>query len=173
VAGTGADVLERQTGGWTILWQDGGNLTQGTTIRAGISAVANVVPTVAEADTAIVVLSEPPYAEWYGDVASINTLPAEDFALLSEARNAGKPVVAIIVSGRPVLITEQLANADAWIAAWLPGTEGNGVAEVLFGDHNFTGKLAHSWPQTEEQANMNKDDTGFTPLFPYGHGLQY
>jgi beta-glucosidase len=173
VAGSGADVLERQTGGWTISWQDGGNMTQGTTILQGIAAVASVVPTVAEADVAIVVLSEPPYAEWRGDVSSINTLPAEDFALLSEARNAGKPVVAIVVSGRPVLITDQLESADAWIAAFLPGTEGGGVAEVLFGDHNFKGKLSHSWPQTEEQASLNKHDAGFTPLFPYGHGLTY
>jgi beta-glucosidase len=173
VAGSGADDLGRQTGGWTIGWQDGGDRTQGTTIRDGISAVANVVSNVAEADAAIVVLSEGPYAEWYGDVSSIDTLPSGDFSLLSEARNAGKPVVAIIVSGRPVLIADQLANADAWIAAWLPGTEGDGVAEVLFGDYNFTGKLGHSWPRTNDQANMNKDDAGFAPLFPYGHGLTY
>ncbi|HEU5077392.1 MAG TPA: glycoside hydrolase family 3 C-terminal domain-containing protein, partial [Polyangiaceae bacterium] len=128
---------------------------------------------VADADTAVVILSEPPYAEWYGDVASINTLPAEDFARLSEARAAGKPVVAIIVSGRPVLITAELANADAWIAAWLPGTEGSGVAEVLFGDYNFTGTLSHSWPETEEQVTVNKDDPGYAPLFAFGHGLTY
>jgi len=139
----------------------------------GISAVANVVPTVEEADAAIVVLSEPPYAEWRGDVSSTDTLPVEDFALLSEARNAGKPVVAIIVSGRPVLITDHLDDADAWIAAWLPGTEGDGIAEVLFGDHNFSGKLSHSWPETADQVNLNKDDPGFNPLFPYGHGLTY
>jgi beta-glucosidase len=173
VAGTGADALGRQTGGWTISWQDGGDLTQGTTIRAGIAAVANVVATPAEADAAIVVLSEGPYAEWRGDVSSIDTLPAEDFALLGEARNAGIPVVAIVVSGRPVLITDELSQADAWIAAWLPGTEGGGVAEVLFGDHNFTGTLSHSWPRTNEQANVNKDDPGYDPLFPYGHGLSY
>jgi beta-glucosidase len=132
-----------------------------------------LVPTAAEADVAVVVLSEPTYAEWRGDVPSINTLPAADFALLSEARASGKPVVAIILSGRPVLITDQLADADAWIAAFLPGTEGAGIAEVLFGDHNFTGKLSHSWPQTEDQVNLNKGDPGFTPLFPYGHGLTY
>lgn len=173
VAGSGADALGRQTGGWTISWQNGGDMTQGTTIRAGIAAVATVVANVAEADVAIVVLSEPPYAEWYGDVSSINTLPPEDFALLGEARAAGKPVVAIIVSGRPVLITDELANADAWVAAWLPGTEGAGIAEVLFGDYNFTGTLSHSWPRTEEQVTVNKDDPGYDPLFPYAHGLTY
>ncbi len=173
VAGSGADVLERQTGGWTISWQDGGAMTEGTTISQGIAEVANVVPTVAEADVAIVVLSEPPYAEWRGDVSSLDTLPPEDFALLSEAKEAGKPVVALVVSGRPVLITDHLDKADAWIAAWLPGTEGDGVAEVLFGDHNFTGKLGHSWPKSEDQATMKAGDPGFTPLFPYGHGLTY
>lgn len=173
VAGSGADKLDRQTGGWTISWQNGGDKTTGTTILEGISAVANVVPTVAEADVAIVVLSEPPYAEWRGDVSSTDTLSDADFALLSEAKTAGKPVIAIIVSGRPVLITDHLDDADAWIAAWLPGTEGDGVAEVLFGDHNFTGKLSHSWPETADQVNLNKHDAGFTPLFPYGHGLSY
>jgi beta-glucosidase len=148
-------------------------MTQGTTIRQGVSALANVVESAAEADVAIVVLSEGPYAEWRGDVSSIDTLPGEDFALLGEARSAGIPVVAIVVSGRPVLISDELADADAWIAAWLPGTEGDGVAEVLFGDHNFTGTLSHSWPRTNEQAIMNKDDAGFDPLFPYGHGLSY
>lgn len=173
VAGSGADALDRQTGGWTISWQNGGERTEGTTILEGISAMANVVPTVGEADVAIVVLSEPPYAEWRGDVSSTDTLPAEDYALLDEARNAGKPVVAVIVSGRPVLITDHLDDADVWIAAWLPGTEGDGIAEVLFGDHNFSGKLSHSWPETGDQVNLNKDDPGFDPLFPYGHGLTY
>lgn len=173
VAGSGADSLERQTGGWTINWQNGGNLTQGTTVRQAIAAMANVVATVAEAEIAIVVLSEAPYAEWRGDVASLDTLPPEDFALLGEARTAGIPVVAIIISGRPVLIQDHLASADAWIAAWLPGTEGGGVAEVLFGDHDFVGTLSHSWPRTNEQATMKAGDPGFDPLFPYGHGLRY
>jgi beta-glucosidase len=173
VAGSGADALGRQTGGWTISWQNGGDMTQGTTIRQGVEKMANVVGSAAEADVAIVVLSEGPYAEWRGDVSSLDTLPAEDFALLGEARNAGIPVVAIIVSGRPVLISDHLADADAWIAAWLPGTEGDGIAEVLFGDYNFTGTLSHSWPRTNDQANMNKDDPGFDPLFPYGFGLTY
>lgn len=173
VAGSGADSLGRQTGGWTISWQNGGDRTQGTTILQGISKLANVVPNLDDADAAVVVLSELPYAEWYGDVASLDTLSDEDFALLCKAKSAGKPVVAIVVSGRPVLITDQLADADAWIAAWLPGTEGDGIAEVLFGDYNFTGRLGHSWPRSNEQANLNKGDAGFDPLFPYGYGLSY
>ena len=173
VAGSGADSLGRQTGGWTISWQNGGERTQGTTILQGISKMATVVPNLDDADAAVVVLSELPYAEWYGDVSSIDTLSDEDFALLCEAKSAGKPVVAVIVSGRPVLITDQLANADAWVAAWLPGTEGDGIAEVLFGDYNFTGRLSRAWPRTEDQATLHGDAAGLDPLFAYGHGLRY
>ncbi len=173
LAGSGADSLTRQAGGWTINWQGDGNSTQGTTIFEAVEQIATVVPDVADADAAIVVLSELPYAEWQGDVESLDTIPAADFELLTQARDAGKPVVAIVISGRPVLITEHLGKADAWIAAWLPGTEGQGITDVVFGDHNFTGKLSHSWPETEQQANQNKEDVGFSPLFPYGHGLGY
>jgi beta-glucosidase len=103
--------------------------------------------------------------------ASINTLPAADFTLLQQARAAGKKVIAIVVSGRPALITDQLPTADAWIAAWLPGTEGDGVADVLFGDYAPTGKLSHSWPRADNQPNINA--AGYSPLFPFGHGLTY
>lgn len=173
VAGSGANALGRQTGGWTINWQSGGDMTEGTTILQGIAKAATVVSTPEEADVAIVVLSESPYAEWRGDVASINTLPAGDFELLAEARASGKPVVAVILSGRPVLITDHLDKADAWVAAWLPGTEGDGVAEVLFGLYPFKGKLSHTWPRSEEQVTLKKFDETYDPLFPYGHGLTY
>jgi beta-glucosidase len=125
------------------------------------------------ADVAVIVLSEGPYAEFQGDEESIDTLPDEDFALLSQARAAGKQVVAIVMSGRPVLITDAIADADAWIIAWLPGSEGGGVADVLFGDHVPTGKLSHSWPRSEAQVNVNFGDPGYDPLFPLGHGLTY
>jgi len=148
-------------------------MTEGTTILQGIAKAATVVSTPEEADVAIVVLSESPYAEWRGDVASINTLPAGDFELLAEARASGKPVVAVILSGRPVLITDHLDKADAWVAAWLPGTEGDGVAEVLFGLYPFKGKLSHTWPRSEEQVTLKKFDETYDPLFPYGHGLTY
>ena len=100
-------------------------------------------------------------------------MPAGDFALLDQARAAGKKVVAIVISGRPSLITSQLAAADAWIAAWLPGTEGDGVADVLVGDYLPTGKLSHSWPRTQDQTNVNVGQPGYNPLFPLGHGLTY
>jgi beta-glucosidase len=173
VAGSGANSLERQCGGWSVSWQGGGGGTTGTTVRAAIAKVGSVVENVAEADAAVVVLSEPPYAEFLGDSASIDTLSDADWALLSQARNSGKPVVAIVVSGRPVLITEHLAQADAWIAAWLPGTEGDGVADVLFGDHKPSGKLSHSWPKTEGQASSNFGDPDYDPQFMLGHGLTF
>ena len=171
VVGSGADSLERQCGGWSVSWQGGGGGTTGTTIKAAIAKQGTVVATAAEADAAVVVLSEKPYAEFQGDSATINTLSQDDWTLLQQARASGKPVVALVVSGRPVLITDHLAQADAWIAAWLPGTEGDGVADLLFGDKKFTGKLSHSWPKTEAQANSNFGDPGYAPQFMLGHGL--
>jgi beta-glucosidase len=122
----------------------------------------------------VVVLSEGPYAEMLGDSMTLNTLPAGDFATLSQAKATGKPVVAIVVSGRPVLITDNLMNADAWIAAWLPGTEGDGVADILFGDVHPTGKLSHSWPRDDTMDNVMTCCSGnYNPLFALGSGLTY
>lgn len=173
VGGSGADSLSNQCGGWTISWQGNGNLTQGTTIQQAIAKVVTPAASLEAAEVAVVVLSETPYAEFQGDSQSIDTLPAQDFQLLAQAKAAGKRVIAIVLSGRPVLIADRLANADAWIAAWLPGTEGDGVADVLFGDYPPTGKLSHSWPRTQEQANVNFGDPGYDPLFALGHGLTY
>jgi beta-glucosidase len=173
VGGSGANNLTNQCGGWTITWQGTGSLTQGTTISQALAKVTTVVPTMAQADTVVVVLSEGPYAEFTGDRASIDTLPPADFTLLDQARASGKKVVAVIISGRPVLIASHLAAADAWVAAWLPGTEGDGIADFLVGDHAPTGKLSHSWPRTQAQAAVNVGDPGYDPLFPIGHGLTY
>lgn len=173
VAGSGANSLERQCGGWSVSWQGGGGGTSGTTIRAAIAKLGSLVPTPAEADAAVVVLSEPPYAEFLGDSESIDTLSADDWALLQQARASGKPVIAIVVSGRPVLISSHLGQADAWIAAWLPGTEGDGVADVLFGERKPSGKLSHSWPKTQAQARSNFGDPGYDPQFALGHGLTF
>jgi beta-glucosidase len=173
VGGSGANSLTNQCGGWTITWQGDGSLTQGTTISQALAKVTTVVPTMAGADTVVVVLSEPPYAEFNGDRASIDTLPPTDFTLLDQARASGKKVVAVILSGRPALIASHLAAADAWVAAWLPGTEGDGIADVLDGDYAPTGKLSHSWPRTQDQTAVNIGDPGYNPLFPLGHGLTY
>jgi beta-glucosidase len=182
VEGSGASDLGHQTGGWTISWQGSGGMTMGTTIKQAISKVTPLAASMMAADIDIVVLSEGPYAEFVGDRQSINTLPPADFALLSAAKAAGKKVVAIVVSGRPVLITSQLTNADAWIAAWLPGTEGDGVADIVFGTVKPTGKLSHSWPAADAMPNVPDGPVnimckcggqGYKPLFPLGFGLTY
>jgi len=173
VGGSGANSLDNQCGGWTINWQGNGSATQGTTISQAIGKVAAPAASMAAADVEVVVLSEPPYAETPGDNATLNNLPPSDFTLLTQARATGKPVVAIVLSGRPVLITNALANADAWVAAWLPGTEGDGVADVLFGDVKPTGKLTHSWRRDDSQANFMKVTGTYNPLFPLGFGLTF
>jgi beta-glucosidase len=88
-------------------------------------------------------------------------------------KNAGIPYVIILISGRPMIITDELADCNAFIAAWLPGTEGQGIADVLFGDYNFTGKLSHSWPRNMNQIPINYSDANYDPLFSYGFGLTY
>jgi beta-glucosidase len=125
------------------------------------------------ADVVVVVLSEGPYAETPGDRASIDTLPAADFALLDQAKTAGKKVVAIVVSGRPVLLHD-LTKADAWIAAWLPGSEGDGIADILFGKVHPTGKLPHHWPATDAQNVWGGAPlTSYAPMFKIGDGLTW
>lgn len=179
VGGSGANSLKNQCGGWTIGWQSSEDNvknppvpgTTGTTILQAITKVQAPVATMDEADTVVVVLSEGPYAEFLGDKASIDTLPPADFALVDQAKAKNKKVVAIVISGRPVLLGNHLGNADAWIAAWLPGTEGDGVADILYGKVKPTGKLSHSWPKTNAQANVNFGDAGYDPLFKLGDGI--
>jgi beta-glucosidase len=190
VTGYAADNLERQSGGWSVMWQGfSGKTTKGTTIRAAIGNNGTLVNSAAEADAVVVVLSERTYAEFFGDSDTIDTLSKNaagkegeagdasgDWAALSAAHASGKPVVAIILSGRPVLIDSHLGDADAWIAAWLPGTEGDGVADVLFGDHKPSGKLSHSWPKTALQVTSNYGQAGYdgnAMQFPFGYGLSY
>jgi beta-glucosidase len=86
---------------------------------------------------------------------------------------AGVPTVVVLVSGRPMILGRALSLADAFVAAWLPGTEGQGVTDVLFGDHAPTGKLSHSWPRSMQQIPVNVGDGSYDPLFPYGYGLTY
>jgi beta-glucosidase len=195
IAGSGANSLSNQCGGWTISWQGNGNATTGTTIQAALTNVKAPVASMAAADVVVIVLSEHPYAEFQGDSHTLDTLPAADFTLLQQARASGKKVVAVILSGRPVLINSPthpnaLSEADAWIAAWLPGTEGNGVTDVLFGQNTDngmpvhpTGKLSHSWPNDDSSANIMCGNAGgyagltcaggYKPLFALGFGLTY
>ncbi len=182
VAGRNADDLGNQCGGWTMTWQGGsGAITTGTTIlqglRAGVLGGATVTYTrdgsgAEGADVGVVVVGETPYAEGVGDRADLS-LSAEDVAAVRAVRAARIPTVVVLVSGRPMILSSILGDADAILAAWLPGTEGAGVADVLFGDFAPSGKLSHSWPRAMAQVPVNWGDAGYDPLYPYGHGLSY
>jgi beta-glucosidase len=184
VAGRGADDLGLQCGGWTIDWQGGlGPITPGgTTLLAALrarAAAAGVETTYAAdgtgaqgADVAIVVVAESPYAEFEGDDAEL-TLSEEDRQVVERVRATGVPLALVVLSGRPLALGEALDASSAVVAAWLPGTEGAGVADVLFGDAAPTGKLSFSWPRSGEQHPLNAGDAKYEPQFPLGHGLTW
>ena len=178
VVGRAADDLGIQCGGWTIDWQGkNGNLTRGgTTILQAIRQAAHNGMNVSfspdgsrlqGATTVLVVIGEQPYAEMKGDRADLNLAP-EDIALVKKAKQSGARVVTVLVSGRPMILGEVLTASDALVAAWLPGTEGQGVADVLLGISRPKGKLPRSWP-----ANNQQLDGSGTPLFAFGYGLSY
>ncbi len=124
------------------------------------------------ADIGIVVIGETPYAEGRGDSADL-ALDEEDIEVVGNMKKAGIPLVVVLVSGRPMIVNDVLDKADAFIAAWLPGTEGQGVADVLFGDFKPTGKLSYTWPRLVEQVPIDVSDSDYEPLFEYGFGLTY
>jgi beta-glucosidase len=183
VAGKNANDIGNQSGGWTISWQGAsGASTTGTTILQGIRAAVAPGTVVdfnasgrgaAGHDVAIVVIGEKPYAEGQGDRTDGMTLDRTDLATLSTIARTGVPIVVVLVSGRPLVVTSELASWRGLVAAWLPGTEGNGVADVLFGDYRPTGKLPMSWPRTATQIPINVGDATYDPLFAYGFGLTY
>ncbi|HCY77998.1 MAG TPA: beta-glucosidase [Ignavibacteriales bacterium] len=182
VAGKNGLDIGNQCGGWTISWQgNSGDITTGTTVYQGIKNAVPSSTTVSYsfngsstqgADVAVVVVGETPYAEGNGDRNDLS-LSSEDITTINNIKNAGIPYVIILISGRPMIITNELADCNAFVAAWLPGTEGQGIADVLFGDYNFTGKLSHSWPRSMNQIPINIGDANYDPLFPYGFGLSY
>jgi beta-glucosidase len=182
VAGKNGLDIGNQCGGWTISWQgSSGDITTGTTIYQGIKNAVPGSTTVSYsyngsstqgADVAIVVVGETPYAEGNGDRNDLS-LSSEDITTITNIKNTGIPYVIILISGRPMIITNALADCNAFVAAWLPGTEGQGIADVLFGDYNFIGKLSHSWPRSMNQIPINNGDANYDPLFPYGFGLTY
>lgn len=181
VAGENADDVGHQCGGWTINWGGGsGDITPGTTILEGIREIVAATTTVTYveepigtlmSDVGIVVVGETPYAEYEGDDDDL-TLAEQDVNAINAVCDA-MPCVVVLVSGRPMVITEEISRADAFVAAWLPGTEGDGVAQVLFGDYSFTGKLPMSWPGSMDQIPVNVGDVAYAPLFAYGYGLRY
>ncbi|KAI6669717.1 hypothetical protein NL676_004602 [Syzygium grande] len=184
VAGTHAHNLGYQCGGWTITWQgtSGNNNSVGTTIldavRKTVDQSTEVVyqeePDVGFVESskfsyAIVVVGEHSYAESYGDSMNM-TIPEPGPSTIKNVCRSVKCVV-IIISGRPVVIEPYVAQMDALVAAWLPGTEGLGITDVLFGDYGFTGKLARTWFRTVDQLPMNVGDPHYDPLYPFGFGL--
>jgi beta-glucosidase len=181
VVGEGADDLGAQCGGWTISWQGhtGVVTTGGTTILTAIRHAASPetkvtyspdASEITNAEAVVAVVGELPYAEWRGNATNLDLDPG-DVALVEKAKASGAPVTTILLSGRPLILGSALDISDAFIAAWLPGTEGEGVADVLFGDCKPVGKLPREWPHNDEQMAAN-DMTG-EPLFPFGFGLTY
>jgi len=183
VAGKSADNVGNQSGGWTLTWQGAsGSTVPGTSILQGIRQVAGSGTTVTyQRDgqgidrsyrAAIAVLGETPYAEGVGDRRSLPALDSTDQATLDRLANSGVPVIVVLVSGRPMDLSSTMSKTNALVASWLPGTEGGGVADVLFGAAPATGKLPVTWPSSAAQEPINTGD-GKNGLFPFGYGLKY
>ncbi|KAL6966623.1 beta-glucosidase [Sarracenia purpurea var. burkii] len=185
VAGTHANNLGYQCGGWTLTWQGltGNNITAGTTILNSISTAIDPKTELIYSENpdtefvkssnfsyAIVVVGETPYAEFYGDNTNL-TIPEPGLSTMNNVCGNVKCVV-VLISGRPLVIEPYLPSIDALVAAWLPGSEGQGVADLLFGDYGFTGKLPRTWFRTVDQLPMNVGDPHYDPIFPFGFGLE-
>lgn len=181
VSGKSANNIGNQCGGWTVLWQGrSGEITLGTTILDGIrSAVSNDAQVTYSEDGSgatgakigIAVIGETPYAEGMGDRAGLR-LDSQDLGVVARMKSQGLRVIAVLVSGRPLIIDDLLPYADAVIAAWLPGSEGDGVADVLFGSAKPAGKLSFSWPKGAS-TTFHVGDSGYRMLFDVGYGLTY
>jgi beta-glucosidase len=183
VSGRSADDIGNQCGGWTIDWQGkSGNVTTGGTtilkaIQEAVSPATKVTFSVdgsgaSDAGVGIVVVGETPYAEGRGDREDLSLTP-EDRNVISKMKQSGIPVIVVLLSGRPMIINDALNDADAFVAAWLPGTEGAGITDVLFGDHKPTGRLSASWPRSMAQVPINAGDVPYDPLFKFGFGLSF
>ncbi len=185
VAGKSADDIGNQCGGWTVQWQgqSGKVTTGGTTVFAAIKASVSQTTRVTyspdgkgadSATIAIAVIGERPYAEGKGDHGDLS-LDKEDIATIANLKKAGIPVVVILISGRPMILGDVLQQSDALLAAFLPGTEGAGITDILFGDYKPTGKLSFSWPKSNDQLplNCNGPQEKYQPLFEFGYGLPY
>ncbi|MEJ7137320.1 glycoside hydrolase family 3 N-terminal domain-containing protein [Amphibiibacter pelophylacis] len=198
VVGKNADSLANQNGGWSLSWQGTGNTNadfpNADSVLAGIREAAgesNVVYSatgknvnISDFKAVIAVIGETPYAEGVGDIGKAGTLAhaqryPEDLAALDAVSGKGVPVITVLESGRPVWVNREINRSDAFVAAWLPGTEGKGVADVLFRkadgsvNFDFSGRLSFSWPKTACQEPLNRGDASYDPLFAYGYGLNY
>jgi beta-glucosidase len=193
VAGDGAHNIGKQSGGWTLTWQGTGNTNDdfpgATSIYQGIAEIVRAAGGTVQLseegrytdkpDVAIVVFGEDPYAEMQGDISHLAYGSEQDLELLRRLRNEGIPVVAVFLTGRPLWVNPHLNASDAFVVAWLPGSEGGGVADVIFRNdqgginHDFKGRLSFSWPATAVQSPLNHGQSDYAPLFAYGYGLSY
>ena len=195
VAGDGADNISKQTGGWSVNWQGTGNTMAdfpgATTIWMGIESKIKAAGGKSilspeghfdeKPDVAIVVFGEDPYAEMQGDVQHqlLKVGNTRDIDLLKKFKSQGIPVVALFVTGRPMWINRELNASDAFVVIWQPGTEGGGIADVLFKsasgeiEHPIKGRLSFSWPKTPDYGPLNIGDENYDPLFAYGFGMAY
>jgi len=195
VAGDGANNITKQSGGWTVTWQGTQNTNKefpgGTSIYQGIAEQVELAggkttlsvdgTYVEKPDVAIVVFGEDPYAEGHGDRANVEFQLGDkrDLALLKSFKAQNIPVVALFISGRPMWVNAELNASDAFVAVWLPGSEGHGIADVILKtadnkvQYDFTGKLSFSWPKLPNQTSVNRHDAQYAPLLPYGFGLKY
>ena len=196
VVGSGANDIGKQSGGWTVSWQgvqnSNGDFPGGTSIYAGIQSAVNTAGGTtrlstsgsysgSKPDVAIVVFGESPYAEGAGDIGNLEYQSGNksDLAILESLRAQDIPVVSIFLSGRPLWVNKELNASNAFVAAWLPGSEGAGIADVIFRsatgqvNHDFKGKLSFSWPKYSDQFVLNRNDDNYDPLFAYGFGLTY
>ncbi len=189
IAGDGADNVAMQAGGWTLSWQGADNgpndFPGATSIYEGLKAQIDAAggqalfspdgTSAQKADVAIVVFGETPYAEFMGDQreVALHHDNVESVELIKKLKAQGIPVVAVLLSGRPLYVNPQINASDAFVAAWLPGSEGEGVADLLTGKYDFTGKLSFSWPKDPNQTPLNVGDANYDPQFAYGFGLSY
>jgi beta-glucosidase len=179
LAGLGADDIGIQSGGWTITWQgSAGQITSGTTLQEALKAKLGdnlsydrdaAFPPGTKADIGVVVVAERPYAEGVGDSSTL-ALPNEDVALVAKMRPLVKRLVAVVISGRPVVLGD-VATADAVVEAWLPGTEAAGLADVLLGDQPFVGTTPYTWPRTPADAPRIGKSACDGAVYPVGYGL--
>ncbi|MDY7098561.1 MAG: exo 1,3/1,4-beta-D-glucan glucohydrolase [Pseudomonadota bacterium] len=191
VVGDGADSIAKASGGWTLSWQGGSHsndeFPNGQTILSGIREVVEAGGGTVifdengsgdhKADVVIAVYGEDAYAEFQGDRPHLDFADGSfDTDLLSAYREKGMPVVSVFLSGRPMWVNPELNASDAFVAAWLPGSEGAGVSDLLFRtkpEYDFTGRLSFSWPRTADQATLNVGDDEYDPLFAYGYGMGF
>ena len=189
IAGDGADNFAMQAGGWTLSWQGAdngqGDFPGATSIYEGLKQEIEAGGGQAwlspdgtapqKPDVAIVVFGETPYAEFMGDQSDValHHDNVESLELVKKLKAQGIPVVSVLLSGRPLYVNPQINASDAFVAAWLPGSEGEGIADVLTGKRDFAGKLSFSWPKRPDQTPLNVGDASYDPQFAYGYGLSY